>query len=358
MVEETRVKNYILTGPTVELWENEEKLQEIAEDPTIVYLSIGRHTGNKTGYEHVHINVEFATKKRWRAARDMFGEEFHIEARRGRRDQADQYLRKDDRFRVVVNRGKESYQGRRNDIDIFDDLVRDGKTWEDLVVECTNYTGRCRENARRRIEDLYIKPGKRFKKHGGCDVQVHCYFGPSGSGKTTAAMCRSEFSKEVEDDEYERHDYATMVGYSEGKTWWDGVFAWTRTVLLDEFNGGWMPFSQFCQLVKAKGAVRMEVKGGFTWPRISTWIITSIRHPSNWWKSIADFDADQEQLWRRIDHVWWVEKRGRDGEYHEPVELDKDKFRRLSEIDWKGWMEHGRNEYCDRYGTDRCDKEE
>lgn len=363
MSNETRVKNYILTGPRIELWENEELLNEIAEDPSIVYLSIGRHTGHKTGYEHVHINVEFSQRKRWKCAKEMFGNCFDIQARRGRRDQADKYLGKDGRFRVVVNRGEESFQGRRNDIDVFDELVRSGHVWEDLVVECSNYTGRCRENARKRIEDLYIKPSKRFKKHGGRDVQVHCYFGPSGSGKTTAAMCRPEFATELEDDEMEQRNDAVMVGYSEGKTWWDGVFAWTRTILLDEFNGGWMPFSQFCQLVKAKGAVRMEVKGSFSWPRITTWIITSIRHPNSWWKKIGggegdnDFEADREQLWRRLDHIWWVDRPESDGEYLEPVELDKEKFKELSKEDWNGWMKYGRKNWCERYGCDDCSKE-
>ena len=350
-----RYTNYFLTGPRLSYWDNVQELQDIVDnDPNIKYLSIGRHTGEKTGYEHVHINLEYWNKRAWTSVKKQFGPEFDIQPRKGRRVQADNYLKKQELFRVVAELGTDnSGSGHRSDIDEFDQLVKQGTPWPEIVELCPSYTAYSYHCAKARYNDLLSKDARVFKMDGASDVEVRCYFGPTGCGKTWACTSNPKFAEPLGDGYWRQLPSAEKMGYSEGKLWWDGCTRITDTIFMDEFNGGWMPFSQFCQIVKCTGPpARLEVKGSFTWPQIKLWLITSIRHPNQWWPTCKDFTINPGQLWRRIDHVYWCDGLTEDGEWSEPVELDKRKFREMNEETYKGWMEFGRKKWCELYGTD------
>lgn len=348
--------SFFVTSPNVNLWETPQELEGICVDPNIRYLAIGRHTGRKTGYEHVHISIEFTRKKAWTVVKELFGEDCHVERRMGNRKKGEDYLGKDGKLRIVCNRKPDnSGQGHRSDIDEFDELVKAGASWNDLVVACPKLTTYNRRGARERFKDLRYERNRVFTVDGQNEVKVYLYLGPSGAGKTSCAMLRPEFSEPVDGEpgQYRMLDTAAKLEKEEGRMWWDNVTMDTECVLCDEFNGSWMSFGGFCARVKSNGAVRFEVKGDFEYTRIRTWIFTSIQHPKFWYKNTTEYEADRNQLKRRLDHIYWVE-RGENGELQQPVELDKERFMKLSMEDYEGWMSYGRKKWCERYDMDDC----
>lgn len=326
-----------------------------ANNTGIVYLSVGRHTGTTTGYEHVHINVEFEQKKAWTVIKTIFDDpSINVQKRIGSRDQANKYLAKEGsaRFREVVNRREDNHQGKRNDISDFDHDMYAGMSWDDLKIAHPSYTGRCRVAYQRYLEYSAAK-NKRFRRDPNAQCKVICYFGKSGSGKTWSAEGHPAFSKELEGTgEYE--EIGVEIAYpGSGTLWWDGLQPNTECILLDEFSGAWMGFSQFCQLVGQVKGRKFAVKGSFITATIHTWIITSIKHPNEWWANATEFERSQQQLWRRITECYWVDEPDDDtGEYGKPILLDKDKFMNMRTETFLAWLKFGRRKYIERYGEE------
>lgn len=347
--------NYFLTCKNHEKFWNTDFLNELCNREDIVYLSIGRHTGKTTGYEHVHINVEFQKKKAWTVIKDIFEDDtINVQKRVASRESADKYLGKEGegRFRVIVNLREANHQGKRNDISSFDEDMYKGMSWDDLKIAHPSYTGRCRV-AKERYLEFTAARNKRFKRTGDTQCKVICYFGKSGSGKTWAAEGHPAFSKELEGTgEYE--EIGVEIAYpGSGKLWWDGVWADTECLLLDEFSGAWMGFSQFCQLVGQIKGRKFDVKGSFVTATIKTWIITSIKHPNEWWSNSTEFERAHEQLWRRITECYWVDEPDETtGEYGKPILLDKERFSKMDTKTFLDWLKFGRRKYIELYGCE------
>lgn len=347
--------NYFLTCRNYQKFWETDFLNQLVEKYDIVYLSVGRHTGETTGYEHVHMNVEFDKKKAWTVIKDIFEDEsINVQKRAGTREEADHYIGRygPEFFRIVVNKRPGNTQGKRNDITAFDQDMYAGMPWDDLKIAHPSYTGRYRIAYQRYLE-FSASRNKRFRRDPGAQCEVICYFGKSGSGKTWAAEGHPAFSKELEGTgEFE--EIGVEIAYpGSGTLWWDGLEPSTECVLLDEFSGAWMGFSQFCSIVGQIKGRKFPVKGAFITATIKTWLITSIKHPNEWWANATEFERSQQQLWRRITKCYWVDEPDElTGEYGQPILLDKEKFSQMSKETFLSWLKFGRRKYIELYGTE------
>lgn len=276
-------------------WEEDIKNQTEPNGSKIIrYLSIGKHTGAKSGYQHCHINLELETMKTlfWIKTKLFKRQDIHCEPRRGTRDQCDAYLNKDGYFREIINTRK-IQQGKRSDLDHIKELIDDGSSFFDLYDEHFGTVVRCEKGIRNYIamkdeieasSTIYEPP------------EVIVYVGPAGSGKTW--HCATD------------PDYMDGKGYRfpvqmDTKIYFDG-YDRQKTLWFDEFSGKTMQFTKFCQLTDRFGA-RYETKGGSVLIfGIKKILISTIQFPHLWWPGSERFNTDTEQLYRRLTHCYYL----------------------------------------------------
>ena len=258
------------------------------------YLSIGKHTGEKTGYQHCHFNLELEKPKTLTFVKSKLFNipDMHCEPRRGTREQCDEYLNKDGYFREIINTRK-LQPGKRTDLDHIKELIDDGSSFFDLYDYHFGTVVRCEKGIRNYIamrdtieatSTIYEPP------------EVIVYVGPSGSGKTW--HCATD------------PDYMDGKGYRfpvqmDSKIYFDG-YDRQKTLWFDEFSGKTMQFTKFCQLTDRFGA-RYETKGGsvliFGLKKI---LISTIQFPHLWWPGSERFNTDTEQLYRRLTKCYYL----------------------------------------------------
>ena len=258
------------------------------------YLSIGKHTGEKTGYQHCHLNLELEKPKTLTFVKDKLFNipDMHCEPRRGTREQCNEYLNKDDHFREIINTRK-LQQGKRTDLDHIKELIDDGSNFYDLYDYHFGTVVRCEKGIRNYIamrdtieatSTIYEPP------------EVIVYVGPAGAGKTW--HCATD------------PDYMDGKGYRfpiqmDSKLYFDG-YDRQKTLWFDEFSGKTMQFTKFCQLTDRFGA-RYETKGGSVLIfGIKKILISTIQFPHLWWAGSERFNTDTEQLYRRLTKCYYL----------------------------------------------------
>lgn len=140
-------KNWTITIKEWLYWDDETCLQEIAnhteQDGTklVRYLSIGKHLGTTTGYQHCHINLELEKKKTMTFIKSklFMRQDIHVEIRRTSREGMDEYLAKDGDFKVIINR-RDVQPGHRSDLDKCKEIINSGGTLLDCYEECFGTT--------------------------------------------------------------------------------------------------------------------------------------------------------------------------------------------------------------------------
>lgn len=264
------------------------------EEPLVIYLSIGKHTGEKTGYQHVHMNLELTDQKTcfWVKNKLFVRPDMHVEIRRGTREQADRYLTKDHQFREIVNL-RRLQQGRRTDLEHIKELIDEGSSFFDLYSENFSATVRYEKGLRNYIamRDTIEATSTIFPAP---DVIV--YVGPSGSGKSW--RCSTD------------KDYVDGKGYRfpiqmDSKIYFDG-YDRQKCLWFDEFSGKCMQFTKFCQLTDRYGG-RYETKGGSVLIYgLKKILISTIQFPHLWWAGSERFLTDTEQLFRRLTKCYYL----------------------------------------------------
>nr|QRV61598.1 replicase [Circular ssDNA virus sp.] len=261
---------------------------------TVRYLSIGKHTGQQTGYQHCHLNLELENRKTLTFVKNkLFNrDDMHLEVRRGTREQADGYLNKDGYFREVCNQ-RILQQGKRTDLDHIKELIDDGSSFFDLYDYHFGTVVRCEKGIRNYIamKDTIEATSTIYEP-----PEVIVYVGPAGAGKTW--HCATD------------PDYMNGKGYRfpvqmDTKLYFDG-YDRQKTLWFDEFSGKCMQFTKFCQLTDRFGA-RYETKGGsvliFGLKKI---LISTIQFPHLWWAGSERFNTDTEQLYRRLTKCYYL----------------------------------------------------
>lgn len=276
-------------------WEEEIRNQtESNGKKSVIYLSIGKHTGQKTGYQHCHMNLELEERKTayWIKTKLFMRNDIHLEVRKGTREQADAYLTKDHQFREIINL-RRLQPGRRTDLEHIKELIDEGSSFFDLYSENFGATVRYEKGLRNYIamrdtieatSTIYEPP------------EIIVYVGPSGSGKSW--RCATD------------PDYVDGKGYRfpiqmDSKIYFDG-YDRQKCLWFDEFSGKCMQFTKFCQLTDRYGG-RYETKGGsvliFGLKKI---LISTIQFPHLWWAGSERFNTDTEQLYRRLTKCYYL----------------------------------------------------
>lgn len=241
------------------------------------------------GLHHLHLVLENPNKVSFTQVRNFLGGKAHLEITRGTKKQAEDYIYKRGAFEEkgekieyikVVGEIKGS-QGRRNELDAIEDLIKEGRTptqiYEELGFMSLRYESL--------IKSAYFKERiKDTPRLRSVDVIWHC--GATGSGKTHAY----EVDPRPDDDIYiVKGDDLMKSGC------WDGYFG-QRVVYINEFKGGQIKYAPLLDLLEG---YRMQlacryVNGYQLWEEVN---ITSIFCADEIYKKmVADEDKEIDSL--------------------------------------------------------------
>lgn len=202
----------------------------------------------------------------------------HVERRMGTREQARDYCRKKEtqvdgpwEYGIWMEKG----QGNRSDISKMVDLIKEGKSDQDILDQCpASYVKYYR--AVNHIRTLTVKP-RDFKTF------VYFIYGPSGTGK-------SRLARDLLPEAYWKQPHSI---------WWDGYQS--SDVIIDDFKG-WLPYSDLLRLLD-RYPLQVQTKGGQSQMVAKHMAISSTLIPQKWYKPEVHFDW--VEFSRRVDR-WLV----------------------------------------------------
>lgn len=239
------------------------------------YMIYGIEVCPKTAQVHFQGYLELKKPMRIAALKKLGVKTTHFEKRRGSQEQAITYCKKDGKFQETGTLTTE--QGKRSDLSAIKGLLDEGKPLAE-VAQMKEHFGTFLKYQRglKEYETIVQKPRRTEVP------EVWVYHGEPGSGKTTKAL----------DDI--GHDDPTVLTEPTNKTVWWPKDKTTEYVIIEEFEG-WIPWNTF-KVWLDKTNVDVEYKGG-TKPLLARrFIITSNKHPSEWFPQ----EGHQKALVRRI----------------------------------------------------------
>jgi len=125
-------------------------------------------------------------------------------------------------------------KGKRTDIDVIRDLVKDGASFKEVLEQSSSF-----QSVMWAQKALPYYEAPRSVK-----TEVFWYWGPTGTGKSHLAW------EEAGTDAY------APVSFK----WWDG-YDGQENIVLDDIRSDWATYNQFLQLFD-KYPMRIECKGG------------------------------------------------------------------------------------------------
>lgn len=248
------------------------------------YLCYGVETCPETGRIHHQGYAEFDSNKRLNALKKI-SNTVHWEKRKGNQEQAINYCKgifqgkTENEIFIEFGEKKGNKQGKRSDIDIVKEMIKDGKRMTDIVDATSSY------QAIRHAElILKYKEEKRTEK-----PLVYWYYGPTGTGKTRTAML------EAGDDVW-----VSMANLK----WWEG-YDGHKNVILDDFRGDFCTMHELLRILDHY-EYRIQCKGGSRQLLATSIWITSPFRPEEVYKNGND---KIDQLYRRIDFLFFFDGR-------------------------------------------------
>lgn len=258
----------------------------------VVRFAVWQRERGEAGTEHLQGYVELHKPARLSGVRQLLPRA-HWEPRRGTREQARAYCEKEE-TRVAGPWTHGDFgaggSGARTDLAAVKALIDTGASEADVAdahfgAWCQHY------RAFREYKRLRSTP----RDH--CPA-VDVHWGDPGTGKSRAARAADEGA------------YWKPRG-----NWWDG-YDGQRTVILDDFYG-WLPFDFMLRLLD-RYPFSVEIKGASVNFAATHIIITSNRHPSEWYN---DEKCVYAALERRISKIVHYVKR-QDGTIETEVQKD------------------------------------
>lgn len=232
-----------------------------------------------TKRHHLQGYVEFTNSIRLNRIKELLGDPaIHIERRKGNRDQARDYCRKEDtRIDGPWEHGTWTKgQGNRSDLDALHDTMladpRIGTVVDEHFGLFIKYT--------RGIQNASFVLSKRKAKTFRV-LEVHAYWGQAGTGKTREAVERDS-------------DYYILE--KTGETLWFDNYDGEEHLIIDDFYG-WIPFNMMLRILDGY-MYKCNIKGAFVYAQWTKVTITSNKPPDEWYKNLSDYQ--REALARRI----------------------------------------------------------
>lgn len=245
----------------------------------VKYLVVGVEVCPKTGVSHKQIYLELWKKSRMTAVKKILqSKTCHCEFRKGTRDEARNYCIKDGDYEEIGVTWVAGIDQTNNRSDLLTKKAMIDAGCSELDLWEEDFEGMTAHyKAMREYKLLREKQNAKRPK-----VHVEVFTGASGSGKSHFA------SKDYPDA------YVVSKG-NNGNMWFDG-YDGEDTIILDDFRGNWCTYEMLLKYLD-KYKLRIEVKGGSRWAQWTKVIITSVEHPSQWYRC---YDY---QLERRISAV-------------------------------------------------------
>lgn len=288
------------------VWNNPQTIldgtpEEIAEKALEMWVSLKpTRTGavaycvSADGLKHLHMVLEDAGTCRFSAIKKAYPQA-HIEPTRGNKEQAENYIKKkgqwEEKGEEVIYTARhgeiKGAQGQRKDLEIFEDLIKEGYTPDQILDMSLSY-----RRYEKMIRDAHLR--KREKETPFLrEVKVYYHIGRAGSGKSYTAM--KLLQEHGEENIYFMADYETggLDGYQGQKI-----------LFMDEFRGQ-IRFNEFLKMLqgyKMQFHARYKNVTGL-WEEVH---ITSVLPIENLYQRMVNDDRNYdtiEQLKRRITTV-------------------------------------------------------
>lgn len=238
-------------------------------DPQVKYAVWQLEQGKK-GTEHFQGYVEFQNAVGMKRVRTAVGQNPHVEIRRGTRDQAREYAMKEDtRIEGPWEHGERTQQGQRTDLEALARCIKEQGL--DAAIEEAPEKYIRYHHGMHKLAEFYARRSSRFSElddsRADSPLRVYVLHGQAGSGKTRIA--------------YEAFPDLYKLCHDSEQLWWDGYMG-EETLLIDDFYG-WIKYA-FLLNVLDRYPLRLPIKGGFTYAKWNTVIITSNTEPTAWYK--------------------------------------------------------------------------
>jgi len=248
------------------IWEEDKMKAFMKVDAT--YKIAAPEVCPTTGKEHWQSCVIFPTQRTFFKKGSKFG---HIEKAEGTPREMVGYCKKGDRGKPYDQYADEPHeneigkvpsgQGKRNDIQMVKDVVKETAKMSEVMEVATSYQSA-------KFGELYLKynePARGYKSR-----EVFWYWGATGTGKTHKARAEAG------------DDYFIPTTYK----WWD-AYDGQKSVILDDIRGD---FCKYHEILKLTGELpfRVETKGGSRQAVYDKIFITSAYPPEELWLTIED----------------------------------------------------------------------
>jgi len=228
-----------------------------------------------SGTPHIQGYVSFTKRCSLSTLKALFPRA-HWEVAKGSADQNKKYCTKEPRLAGPFEMGKAPAPGKRNDLDEVKASLDGGMSILDLTDQ---YFASCAKNLRffERYKMLHTPP--RCEK-----TKCRVLWGPTGTGKSHTANT----------------EYPGAYWKCHGN-WWDG-YCGQETVVIDEFYG-WLSYSFMLRLLD-KYPLIVETKGGHVSFTSAMVVITSNKHPKDWYDPIT---CPYAPLERRLESITQIQ---------------------------------------------------
>lgn len=237
-----------------------------------------------TNRPHVQGYIEFTSPIRYGRIKQILGDPaVHLEQRKGTREQAIAYCRKEETridgpWEVGTRPGG---QGKRTDLDNLADHLKGNPKLDSLL---DNYLPMFIKYSRGISNACFLLNKRKAKTFR--ELDVHVYWGNAGTGKTRSAVDRDP-------------DYYILEKTGDS-LWFDGYDGEIH-LIIDDFYG-WIPFNQLLRLLDGY-AFKCNVKGSFIYASWSKVTITSNKHPDEWYDRTKLNDNMINALNRRLHDI-------------------------------------------------------
>ena len=239
--------------------------------------------------EHIQGYVEFISRKKI-ATLKKINSYVHWDKRRGNREQAIAYCTKENTrkpdtvpFQWPSKLPEKEEENKANEYDVIKIKLQQGTSLKEIADE--HFRIFLRSNRALKEYESLCKPPRNDK------TTVIVIYGPTGTGKSR--WC---------------HDHFPNAYWKSKNEWWD-YYNSQDCVVIDEFYG-WFKYDYFLRLLDRYPFIT-EFKGGSKDFNSKLIIITSNKHPNEWYKKF-----DSSPMFRRFDHVWEFAQIGEDPIVH------------------------------------------
>lgn len=223
------------------------------------YCVYQREVSPETKKEHFQGYIELYDSLRIGQVKKILGE-CHLEPRRGTRSTARDYCLKEDSAisgtQVIYGEWRDDVSRKRT----LNEMLKGGISIPDLIAENPAYYVRCFRGLHKLDARHKAKKAKTFR-----NISVTVYIGPTGSGKTRKAC--------------EQPDHFFIPC---SKNLWFDNYNGEDCLIIDDFYGNKIMYSMLLRILDGY-ELQVQVKGSYVWAEWTKVIITSNKHPSEWY---------------------------------------------------------------------------